>query len=610
MQEERTEQNVIDDLRLQITNPVSASTFVSDELRDSPLLKDDSGYSGGFPVGSLSASSVCTELEESTSTASLQVTSDSRAVLLGECEESSTRSRSMSTDGNSQNSSKSQPSEFSSQTVERKVIRETCIRGRSQHEESSGPHKKSAGEFLEEYYRQRLIRQHEERQRQSTKMCQQDSNNDHSSLESGQSKSSGWNDANLHTSHHFGQTRQRWSYESSLPQGCGTSDTKSMSLRLPGCSRLGSHSDGISVQHHTAKDTLQSSQTVPRGPHTPPGPCPDDSPSETSPGVSEPGQFSQAFSRADFGPRTGLRIPSEPSLDRADSRSSQQSVNGRGVSLGASWPGSVATDPRLSGQQQFATTGLRTPLGMSPGLDDGSIILPQQARRGPRTPPGPGPHDDGLPTRHLSGIDYLQSSSNRFGQKVTASIGIKGDCSDKPQPPQLADTSKEADSSMVLKIINTAKLKASASQTSQPARYPLGPQAATGSNETGGLSSPPTHFSTSFMALAGDQGFSLYSGLLSPAKTFLPAPTPSLPIQEAPEASGQPLASGRTPPSDQPAENDANQNMELLIQKLQVFVERSAAQAASTAKLLPSKYCDCALCLFHLDVHSVAIFRS
>ena len=563
---------------MQNANPVSQSTFVCDEVQDSLLLTDKTGSSSGrFPVGTHSASSVGSEPKESSSNVSMQVASDSESVLLGECEELSSKSQSLSrplvvpvTD---QSSEKSANCHLASQTAQRRVINpKTCNEvhsGGGPHEASSEQPKKSKGEILEEYYRQRLIKLHEERQRQFKVMGQQGSRQ-----KSVQSKASVRNDAR----------RQRHSSEPSHPQESSTSDNQAASEHLPGRSRHQSHSGGRSLQHHLhgllqslpqvmARDTLQSSRADPSGQHTPLGPCPDDSPSNILPVVPQ------------AEPRIGPQTPPRPG---------QPSAPGKRGHFNAPWPASGPTDPRLSHQQRCATAGPLTLLGMSPGLDDGGITVLRQTRRGPRTPPGSGPDDDGPAVNHMLGLDPLCSSSNGLGQKApsSASVGMKGDASNERQPLQAAAASKDADSGTVLKIINTAKLSVSAGQTSDHLpRHPLGPQvAAGGGDQTGGLSSHPyvVAVNASFMVPAGDLS-SLYSAVHSPVNTSSLALTPLVPNQDAPKTPSQPVGSEATPPCDQPVENDANQNMELLIQKLQVFMEQNATQATSAAKVKPSK---------------------
>ena len=576
---------------MQNANPVSQSTFVCDEVQDSPLLTDKTGSSSGcFPVGTRSASSVGSEPKESSSNVSMQVASDSKSVLLGDCEELSSKSQSLSrplvvpvTD---QSSEKSADCNLASQTAQRRVINpNTCSEvhsGGGPHEASSEQPKKSKGEILEEYYRQRLIKLHEEQQRQLKVMGQQGS--DHSRQKSVQSKASGCNDARRDTAHQFGQRRQRHSSEPSHPQESSTSDNQAASEHQPGRSRHQSHSGGRSLQHHPhglsqslpqvmARDTLQSSRADPSGQRTPLGPCPDDSPSDILPVVPQ------------AEPRIGPQTPPRPG---------QPSAPGKRGHFNAPWPTSGPTDPRLSHQQRCATAGPPTPLGMSPGLDDGGITVLRQTRRGPRTPPGPGPDDDGPAVNHMSGLDPLCSSSSGLGQKApsSASVGMKGDGGAERQPLQAAATSKDADSGTVLKIVNTARLNVSAGQTSDHLpRHPLGPQAAAGGgDQTGGLSSHPyaVAVNASFMVPAGDLS-SLYSAVHSPVNTSSLALTPSVPNQDAPQTPSQPVGSEATPPCDQPVENDANQNMELLIQKLQVFVEQNATQATRAAKVKPSK---------------------
>ena len=570
---------------MQNANPVSQSTFVCDEVQDSPLLTDKTGSSSGrFPVGTRSASSVGSEPKESSSNISMRVASASKSVLLGECEELSSKSQSLSrpfvVPVSDQSSEKSANCHLASQTAQRRVINpDTCNEvhsGGGPHEASSEQPKKSKGEILEEYYRQRLIKLHEERQRQFKVMGQQGSN--HSRQKSVQSKASGCNDARLDTAHQFGQRRQRHSSEPSHPQESSTSE------HLPCRSRHQSHSGGRSLQHHPhglsqslpqvmARDMLQSSRADPSGQRTPLGPCPDDSPSNILPVVPQ------------AEPRIGRQTPPRPG---------QPSVPGKRGHFSAPWPASGPTDLRLSHQQRCATAGPLTSLGMSPGLDDGGITVLRQTRRGPRTPPGPGPDDDGPAVNHTSGLDPLCSSSNGLGQKApsSASLGMKGDGSAERQPLQAAATSKDADSGTVLKIINTAKLNVSAGQTSDHLpRHPLGPQtAAGGGDQTGGLSSHPyvVAVNASFMVPAGDLS-SLYSAVHAPVNTSSLALTPLVPNQDAPKTPSQPVGSEATPPCDQPVENDANQNMELLIQKLQVFMEQNAAQASRAAKVKPGK---------------------
>ena len=588
MQKESTEQNVIDQLHVQIANPVSASTFVCNEVQDSHLLTDGTGSSAErFPVGTHSASSVGSEPKESSSNVSMQVASDS--VLLAECEEPSSKSQSLSrppvvlvTD---QSSEKSANCHLASQTAQRRVINPNTGTevhfGGGQHEQSSGQPKKSNGEILEEYYRQRLIKLHEERQRQFKVMGQQGSN--HSRKKSGHSKASGCNDARPDTAHQFEQRRQRHSSEPSHPQESSTSDNQSASEHQPGRSRHQSHSSGRFLHHPhglsqslpqvMARELLQSSRADPSGQRTPPGPCPDDSPSNIPPVVPR------------IEPRIGPRTPPRPG---------QLSAPGKRGHLRAPWPALGPTDPRPSHQQRCAAAGPQTPLGTSPGSDDGGITALRQTRRGPRTPPGPGPDDDGAAVDHVSGLEHLCSCSDRRGQKAppSASVGMKGDGSAQPQPLQAAAASRDADSGTALKIIKAAKLSASAGQTSDHLpEHPPGPRAAAGgSSQTGGLSSHPhvTAVNASFMVTEGDLS-SLYSAVRSPANASSPALTPLVPNQDAPKTPSQPVGSEGTPPSDQPAENDANQNMELLIQKLQVFVEQNATQATRAAKVKPSK---------------------
>ena len=632
------EQNVIEDLREQMGNPVSALTFFGDEVRGSPLFKDDNGSSAGrFPVMTFSESScsISTEPERPASSISVQVSADSRSVYLGEREDSHTKSHTITkppdhteshtitkppegqalvAEPGNTNSSTSQPSPFSSQSSFPRTVPESSGRvhtGGSQQEKSSGRLEKSAGEVLEDCYRQRLLRRHEERQGRCsavTPLCGSDE--EHSRQESGPSivsdregrddtrrNDARCDDARRAASSRLGPRRQgHCSEPSSHHREWDPPAPRSETSHQPCHSRHESQGDSRCVQRPARSPSPRSPRPMPRGPHTPPGPCPVDSLTDISPQVL---QLGSVLENVDCTSRIGPQTPPEPRPRSQERGAGQRSECGRVRSAGGPRPGSpTSTDPTLSRQRRFGTSGPAVRPGTGPNSDSVGVTGLQQSRRGPRTPPGPGPDEDtAKPVYHVSNVDYFSCSGDMLGQRVPwlPTLGVKGDCGDKPQPKQAPATNLESDSSTVLKIINTAKLNSSSRGTSSgPPKYPPGPESAAGENHNAGPS-PLKYVSGRWtMTPAGGQGFSLFPGTPSLSGTSLPAP--SARKQEISEAPSQPPVSWGATLSGQPAENDASHNMELLVQKLTLLMEHTSAPPAKAVNPPRSEYCGCAFC--------------
>ncbi|XP_070191924.1 uncharacterized protein [Littorina saxatilis] len=325
---------------------------------------------------------------------------------------------------------------------------------------------------------------------------------------------------------------------------------------------------------HWSAASTQLKHMLPRGPQTPPEPCP----VYLSPDVLrclQPGSRQNCWGsrQRSCGPHT----PPEPSpgLDLENTRSRGLTVCSPGL-----------RDPRLS--VQHGCVGPTTPPLSCTDSDSsmkandnmssrvyqdsrtGRLVILKRAGRMSVSPSDRSPKAGSiteLPSCSLASLKL---------RKGTASLeedAVKLKTVGEPQPRIAADKDAEYGPNTVLKIINTAKRTAAVKQSYQPLVDSV-------------FSSATSYMITNLTKTVASHPrlLSLNSGPAPPSQ--LTVTTASIPGQSAPTKTGQ---SSSTVTSEQPvAIKNATQSMEKLVHQLKVLIAQKAGQTSSDAATKPS----------------------